>query len=594
METDKLTALLEALSEAGLEDKTDDLRKTSEGIAIQAVDPFEQFLEELAEESGIDNEDEQQICFQWVRDNFREQILNQTRPSTADGSGRETDDAPLQGDGALLLLRAKAASKQAGERGAWPAFARGTLSATLVRLHEKGATPETEVDLLLTSLRPHKSSLRSPVGELMMATRARLARQRPDDQGTGYYKTRGALADLLTEVEDETNRRRRAFLYLEVLRELTKRTDIKGNDWAEIVNTDANNLGGVLDDLGEGRLSFDAMELAVCAGAATRETKGDAPDEKAVAVLQPFFARVDTARAFAWCAILDDMANVPTAWSYWRKETSDQAPDQPRDQTLMWCVEVVSAAARAIVQSEKPRKSVVSLANAGITLNKHKAAGFRQPAQCAMALNAAGLWWALANNSGNMADALQRDVGGRCAVNLLGTLADEVRGESINMRLAGLRAAIESQKDGFSADHWLRIEAAWKKMNVLASESGDFRAMLSALLLEILPEGAWRQAWKDLSEHDGADAAGLSGFLAETVRQGLPEESGSLGDLHALLVRYSQPGDEAWLAILKRFPSSMPDWYSEFEQERDDWIARLQDKGGLPGVLAEYAERLGP
>lgn len=557
-------------------------------------DTMNDWLRKIATEAGIEDADGAKTHIEWLHANF--DVMRDLAMSERTGQKIEAGEA-VPGQGPLLQARVESASSElAEEPERWKRFVRTTLAATLRREETKGATPEDEMDVLVRALRPVRSRLLPGASNLMLAARARLEAQR--DKTEGYYGTRSALANSLSGLKDEASLRCRAFLHREILAELQQR-EVRAGAWASLViNTDANNLAVVLDDLGLKKESALYMALAVIAGSAARYLKEDKnASETAVTGLQEFFSGKKTVSP-EWVALLNDMGNVPGAWQYLSTIGA----------VGVFFVEIGAAIACAGLGLEA-RATVSNLFNAGVTISKSNKSGgtihWRSPALCRAALNSAGLLWALRhhqteNEQRRFQSGLAEAHGIDCAVNLLVAMIahKKEKGFSTDQQeavadfagaLLGLRS-VETESD-FS-----RIEQSLTEFQIDAESSNeDPLTLLQNMLKQFLSSDSWRSAWLDLCQT--TNAMNLGRFLARTNQEGLANHEEVTDWLAGLLAEYERKG-QTWPDFFVNMALPGGDneegwaWLSQIDSAWHDYANRLQAGETFPDLLVEMSQEL--
>lgn len=551
-------------------------------------DTLNDWLRNIAVEAGV----EAKPHIDWLQANFN--VMRDLVMSERTGQKIEAGEA-LPGRGSLLQAKVQAASEElAEEPKRWARFVRTTLAATLRREEARGATREDEIDVLFRALRPVRPQLLPGVGELMLAARARLDGQH--DKDAGYYKTRGALGDLLSERKDEASLRLRIFLYREILAELQRR-EVVGGAWASIVNTNANNLAVALDDLGLKKESASYMELAVVAGSAARyQGEDEKARETAASGLQEFFPGREVSPE--WAALLDDMENVPGTW----QQVSEYGV------AGMWLVEMGAAIAQAGL-AKKAREVSLSLFNADVTISRSSKGGggisWQSPLLCRVALNGAGLLWALRHHRAEderqrFQLALAEARGIDCAVNLLGAMATLKKGKGFSASqeeaLSNFVGALLGLRDDVIESDFLRIDQFLNDLGLNKILSGgDPLLLLRKLLEQYLPSDEWRSAWQGLCET--TDAANLGRFLVQTRRQGLTNHEDVSGWLAGLLSKYENEG-RTWpdyfvkMTLLGGTDEAGWSWLPQMNRDWQNYARRMQAGEDFPDLLVEMAQDL--
>lgn len=558
----------------------DEKQRIGIGLLSDPKEDWRDWLRHIASEAGVDAK----VHLDWVEAHFSMSDLGPSQNAIAElARDWSHDGAPIE-----LQIKLASESNAALAEGAarWKRFAQTILAASLRRMEERGDTAEEEMDVLVRALRPLRGRLRTKAGELMLAARARMA-QRPDQQD-GYYKTRGALADSLAGSKDELSQRRRCYLYWEILTELQSMgtQHVSSGTWAGIVNTDANNLAVSLDDLRLHRESAEFMKLAVVAGSAARQLGEGVPvNESAKVGLAPLFGDAATPE---WAALLDDMGNVPTTWKF--------AYDNASDIDVL-LVEMGAAVGRAGLETleDEPRKVVSALFNAGVTVSRGVKSGgsWGQPVECRIALNGAGLLWAMvcASKGGEAVDylvAMTENEGGNCAVNLMGALTEFSR-VATNEPLSRFVDALYGIRQAIPGENFARIEGLLGKLKVTPSHvTVDPMPALIELLRTCLPPGPWQAAWDAFAQ--SPSPVTLGALLAQTGEQShLVGFNDALSRLAGLLATFehqaSQWPDAFMGAPIKEW---IPEWHADIEVE---WRAMLNGPT-FPDRLAATANDL--
>lgn len=543
---------------------------------------WREWLLGIASAAGVDDP---KIHADWVEHHFpMEDVLLSQKEREQMEKGWPMDGEPVE-----LQQKAAAASTAALADGVsgWRRFAQTVLVATLRRMEERSDTPEEEIDVLVRALQPVRRHLRPIASELMLAARARLSVQH--DQREGYYKTRGALAGTLSELKDEAARRRRGYLYWEILQELQAMgaAQVWSGTWASMVNADANNLAVVLDDLRLIAPSVACMKLAVVAGSAARKLGEDAQAEgSAHSGLLPFFDQAVPVTP-EWAALLDDMGNVPSTWRSLGHDSSDLD---------MWLVELGAAVARAALGSleDQPRKVASSLFNAGVTVSRGVKSdkAWEYHSECQIVLYGAGLLWVLSHRQGDqhadILDAMATHQGGSCAVNLMGTLVKFAPKDEARQALIGFVDALYGLQPVLSGGEFSRIGSAVKKLRFDPEPNAtDPIPALTVLLERCLPGGSWQTAWKSFAEAPTPDSLGA--LLAQTGAKGHQHFAASLQNLATMLGEFEKQA-EAWpdAFIATKMEDLLPDWRFGIEAE---WRAMVVG-ALLPARLAATANDL--
>lgn len=546
------------------------------------------WLRGIAGRAGINDAKLQKAQAAWVDRHFRRKDLLLSQKELE----RLERGFPLEGAPIELRLKIGVASQEALDEGAarWRRFARTTLAATLRRMEEKSVTPEEEIDVLVRALLPVRGRLRPAAGVLMLAARARMSHQA--DQREGYYKTRGALADMFSGLMDELSRRRRCFLYWEILAELQNMDAeaIAPGAWASIVNADANNLASTLDDLHLIPASVHWMRQAVIAGSAARMLgEDDAAGIDAHAGLSAFFPEGAPITP-EWAALLDDMGNVPETWKHDGGKPSDLA---------MWLVELATALARAAMREneEAPRKVAAALFNAGVTVNrgaKSERNVWLAAWECRIVLNGAGLLWVLHHRAGDAPEdfhrAMRRLRGGSCAVNLLGALANRApSAASGKAELERFVNALYALEQALPGEDFARIEGSVQKLKLKpeAVEENPL-PLLDDLVQANLTDPAWLTDWKAFAGRPSPESLGA--LLARTGKLGHREFATAAQRLADRLGQFEQQARNWPNDFIAARPDSslLPDWYEGIAAA---WKAEL-DGPGLPTHIEILADGL--
>lgn len=408
----------------------------------------------------------------------------------------------LRGSASEIQEIIKAQSAEAiTKKGQWQHFAQTILAHTLRHMEERGDSAEKEMDVLVSALRPVRPFLRPGLSELMLAARLRLVDDKTES--TGYYKTRGALADQLSALTTKLARQTRSYLYWEILQELSMLPEeiLSNGDWASIVNTDANNLAVAQSDLYGHKAAVRWMRLSVIAGSAARNRGADdAAEKQIIPALNQFFAREDVTEE--WGALLGDMCNVPNTWQYAWEGSCDKD---------MWLVELGAAIGRCGFgdADERPRKVANALFNAGVSVSrgaKTKVGDWKNPALARAVLYGAGLVWVFSSLSRlpeeDEVQVFQRARGGSCLVNFVGALADFSSAFSdddlraLNLLLIRLQSVLDS-------DQALRIKVGLNKLSGKAShkEGNEGVVSVSVLISNLLfSEFSELSEWRQLFE----------------------------------------------------------------------------------------------
>lgn len=541
-----------------------------------------ELLELVAKAAGIEDAKIRSAQIEWIENHFP---IEDMALSRRDLEQVEHEHA-LPGTPVELQAKLGTASQVAlQDITRWKRFAQTTLVKTLHRMEERGDTPEEEMDALLRALRPVQERLRPAAATLMLAASARMAEQL--DQNDGYYKTRGALANLLARLKDVPSRRRRAFLYWEILHELQAldAERIAGGAWASLVNTDANNLAVVLDDLGEAEQSVRWMKLAVAAGSAARRL-GEDDAAEAHFGLAAFLG--DSSVTPEWAALLGDMGNVPGAWKTpfaWENATDLD----------MWLVEMGAAVAHCNVgdKNDRPRKVTGALFNAGVTVSRGAKSGgqWRNAVECRIVLNGAGLLWALSSREGNHQEdfiaAMKVYKGSNCAVNLMGTLVSLDTKSGTDEILARFASALHWLKPAIPAGDWTRIENSINRLNFTPKTDEDNPiAALAAIVVASLPEGSWKMAWETFVETPKPETLGT--LLAQTAEAGHAGYLAGMKRLVAKLAEFEDVG-RRWPDGFMEMTIEAPPGHAEIEAE---YQRMLDDGVSFSDRLAKIANEL--
>lgn len=463
-------------------------------------------------------------------------------------------DRALPERGAALNLTLKALAGQREAAGTWLALLRQTLIPTLLRLEEEGASPEQQIDALIAVLRARGGRLTRHFASLAKAAEAYLLTQ--EERDVGYYKTRGALADLLGEQRDRVSRAAAADIYGAVLDELRTRWQARGRDWLDVVNTDANNRAAILRRLGDGSGALASIRLAVATGLASAavEDAVAVPAGETEVLARILFGDGAGRLPRIWMRVLSDMANIPSAWSALPENRAGLSGE-----AYFPCV-LVACAAPARLRLKRERKDVTgSLFNAGVNLLQAVGKDKARANLARLGFNAAGLRLALETD--DLSAALARDNGLDCAVNLLGALTDLTRYLD-----AGCRAHLQSLANRLwsapglqviQTEDFLRMQKSLEEMSI-APQPGttgeatpaDLRAALAGLmgrLLENIGAKAMASAWKKFEGKPNAEnlARWAGGCLSLGVeRELLRDLRASLcGEILNLVARAGKPDD---------------------------------------------------
>lgn len=478
------TPKLSNLSDGGRQDKVlhaqekTDLTKSgiAKTTASQAKEQSDAFLADwwrsVLNSTGLGrlvNDDTSGTVLPWIEKN-----IDMSRLVLDEASRRQLHEinvTPFQGAADDMPAQAGALAKElfAYSPDAWRNFLRGRLAATLRRLEEEDVKPETRLDVLLQALLPMRGKLgaRFMLPVLPVAWRE-LQKQFESDREPGFYKTWGALADLLTKETDPRLLRWAHFLYATLLAELAKQRPFAckqrvGRDWLEIMEADANNLASVLDDLSEYENTQFLLRISAAAALAGQRKRRAAPvDEAALtSTIVPFLTGVPGAalpeRPASAAAVVAGLFNVSRCWL---------PRDKARDDVLLApCLGVLSAALAAVAARDEDNKTVVALFNASNLLNRIEDGGYVQQAtSTARALiNAAGMYWEIKDADGIDRLIAANGHGIDCAVNFLGALAD-----------------FDDFPAQFNAPLGEFASAVWMLRPIAASEK-DFRRMEKSL-----------------------------------------------------------------------------------------------------------------
>lgn len=566
---------------AGFDEKQRDIKSTLR----DPIEDWRDWLVMIAKKAGVADPIKHA---KWIEENFRREDVYLSQKELE----QMERDWPMSGEPIELLQKVSRESPAALTESAsrWRRFAQTTLAATLRRMEERGDTPEEEMDVLVRALRPVRDRLRSTVGTLILAARARMARQ--SRQLDGYYATRVSLADTLSALKDEQSRRLRSYLYWEILRELQKlgEEQISAGVWARIVNSAANNLASVLDDMQQINSSVSCMKLAVAAGSAARMQGTDKQaSEDAHSGLVKFFHE-EAPVTPEWAALLDDMGNVPATWRH--------VEGQDASDLYMWLVELGAAIARAGLDEldESPRKVASSLFNAGVTVSRGVESGKRNswchPKECRIVLNGAGLLWVLSRGKGNTPSdfvaAIEQYQGGSCTVNLLGAVMELDRTPGVTESLAHFINVLHGLQEGFSGGHFSVIETTARKLKLKPlADTTDPVTALTDLLVQCLQQPDWKNLWLEFAKQPQAETLGT--LLAHLGRQSHGQFDAALTLLATLLHEFEIQGHRWPNAFIDtELDSIHSEKHAEFETE---WRS-IEGQPNLPGLLASMSNEL--
>lgn len=508
-------------------------------------------------------------------------------------------NGPVEGSGPQLALRVRELSKEKlGKRdgaGAWRHFMKHNLAATLARERKRGASVESQVDILVQSLLPTRSGLWGETLYLLVrAAHVNLEGERRRAT-PGYYKTRGALADLLGASASEAGWRLRAFLYDKILRELNElgasQPDWKlGGDWRGIVEADANNLAATLSELGE-ESSFGAQRLSTVAGVGKVDPSGI---DAAFHVVDPIWQAFAVKPVQSLAVLLPvEMMNVPTAWralvndpanaSVARSRTTRPAASVRKGpissgalngHVLVACLGALAGALRAALGASD-KDVTTAFFNSGVNLDRAEDAGASlvNGAAPRVALNGAGLAWALRNVREDHAaatDALHVANGLDCAVNLMGAVTELTGRKPDKQRIATFAAALWRYRAGPKSEEYVRLEGSLKEIGVPVPDAAEIdsapllQETLSELLNAVLSStgiGAMLSGNRLPDGPDGgamlagatapvlrASIGGLYDAYAKRISESLDELALQAGDSRALLQHYCDSTSLSWSA----------------------------------------------
>lgn len=561
-------------------------------------------ISQWLEAIGIDDDDEvdkREATARWLARRV-ERVDDLVMTAQARQRLYEIENAPIPERGQKLLLRVRWLSQQkAAHSLQWRWFANHTLAATLARENRRGVSAESEADILVHALTQVRERLTGGIGELLLAARARL----DDDRSKatpGYYKTRGALADLLSAAERREDRLLRAFLYDEILREMRGlvRTDgsaAMNREWLEIVETDANNLASTLDDLGEAG-GFQAQKLSVVAAVAKSGEK-KSPRDASAAIWRAFGMTPQNPLA---ASLPGDMANVPPVWRDLALDNAlggmlaDGATPEREGNALVACLCALAAAMRAAQGA--PDEDVASACfNAGVNLLKAHQAGAAMDSQAVarVILNAAGLAWVLRGKSAAEAihTALHEENGLDCAVNLLGALV-ELPGRDADDRrhLAVFAAALWRYRDGPQSGEFIRIAASLEKFKLPQPDAAvEPPPPLQAALDDLLGglAGVRSPDWDKLLSPEGGDAATLARLGAAALKTALGGNYAVYANRMTFALDHLANLAQDPAALLQQYPATAPEWAAQAAAGLD---AARKQRRPLSDVLRQVADGL--
>ncbi len=503
-------------------------------------------------------------------------------------------NTPIRGRGQTRVLGVGAVSKRwAGDPHAWRRFATTALVATLDQAAREGESRETQVDILVHALRPAKQHLGADLLDLILAARVHLEAERVGADA-GYYKTRVALADLLSDDATRPGRLLRATLYDEILRELRPRAGRlrMGKAWLELLEADGNNLAAVLDDLllGEG-LTDSAMRLSVSAAVAQHDAAG----ERSARLWPVFLKGCAPEEPDRHAVLIDQMMNVPSAWRRMVNVIFPESDPNERE----WRGHVVSgllaglAAACRVALDIEDRKVAAALFNAGVDLKKAGDTGLKtnDVAMARVALNAAGLGWVLRPDAIADADdietALHQANGIDCAVNLLGALTELASVDKAAIHR--FATAMWAYRAGPEEDEYQRMAGSLRKLRVPlpddwegeAEARPDPRAALNHLMNTLLPEMA-KPVWQAFVGNPNDET--LAAWVVHAWHRvlGNDEYAAFLTGIAGQVQTLAQPPFE----LLAQWPDTPPDWAG-------DVLACLEGLRGAPPSLPERLRLLG-
>ena len=525
---------------------------------------FTSWINELMESANAGlNEEQIDAGLKWFLANFEpREILFGPLERTI---GEEAAQRPLQGEGTELLLKVRMDSERdVVTRLRWFDFLSKALVPTLARRRQEGAAPEELGDILMSALRPGMHWLGSDDGPLMMVARAVLQRQSEKDEG--YYKTRGALADMLVTSSDPDNRQRATYLYDELLKELAPRMAKPTVGMLGMVNANANNLASVLNDLERDDLARQAMALSVVADAAGTLLGGETPElPDAKSVFLAFWPGIAEADAVSHALIVAEMANVPTVWR-------ELVTDGQKQWSMVILLGALAGPVRAAIGA--PEAEVAgALFNAGVSLHRAREKG----AEIAVAglvracLNAAGLWWAIhsATNEEELRHSLHEGSGLDCADNFMGWLSALVNVREHFPELKTFTQALWARREGASSGEFFRLQGSLNKLGLRepsASEPPpDLKTALYALVSAVLSrDDALLAAWRRL--HETGDAPSLAGFVAHGAQRALGKHYQELcGLLLAEIADLAQRAAEP-ARLFEGYNVQLP-WQADTEKE---------------------------
>jgi hypothetical protein len=496
-------------------------------------------------------------------------------------------DMPSSDRGPILLGNLSArAKKLADDLPAWLALLERVLAPTLTRLIEEDATPENQVDALLACLQTRSGRLSRHVVDLLVTAEALLVTQR--QRQTGYYKTRGQLADLLREQKDEKSQAEACGIYARLLDELGLNWHRRQDDWPDLVLADANSRASILAELDRSDEAQASMRLAVAArlikdAEEITEPEQDGKQAESKKKLAEALFGVEMPKG-GWAEAIAAMANIPLAWR--GGPGINESAEGPARAAGLYPVVITACAAPSRMWLGHPLDNVTaSLFNTSANLSRAAGARAKQPGLARAAFNAAGLYLALVNET-PLPVAMTRDNGLDCAVNLLGalTVLEAMRKDEVKTAisdLAGLLWSIDTLPQSHEVDY-RRMTGSLKELGIKPPKEGTVEPA-SGNALKTALDHLMKTV---LADADTKSMAQGAADLLQTWQALTSRKDGGTRSRRDMALYLA-----TWCMQSLRIGLRQDDVFDELRQALREEVTTLLERAARPAGLFEDAER---